>query len=158
MRPPRPIVIVDTSVLIADGLSRTRGGAASKVVAIVPAVVHLVLCMQIREELVRKLVGRAGWPEAAIDERYGPLFEAALWVEPVQETEQHRRFVNGDENDTMIPRTAEAIYLDPRTSGLVTADQLRAIVAFDRRHLRPGSDWAGFRIQTPDAFLRALSA
>lgn len=50
MRKPRPIVVIDTSVFISDALSRTQAGAASQVLAILPAVATIIMCEAIREE------------------------------------------------------------------------------------------------------------
>jgi len=75
----RPVVIVDTSIFLADALSPTRRGAASQVLAILPAVAHVVLCEEIRDELATKLEEHLGWSEADMLATYGPVLDSARW-------------------------------------------------------------------------------
>ena len=85
MHRPRPIVVIDTSVFISDALSTTQKGAASQVLAILPAVATIIMCEDIREELTEKLVERLGWTRRQVAETYGPIFDVALWLVPVEE-------------------------------------------------------------------------
>ena len=62
----RPIVIIDTSVFITDALSPRRAGSASQILAILPTLATIVLCAEIRDELVEKLVVKFGWTAEAI--------------------------------------------------------------------------------------------
>lgn len=152
----RPIVIVDTSIFIADALSPTRRGAASQVLAVLPAVAHVVLCHEIVDELGAKLDEHLGWSAADMWTIYGPVLEAALWVAPVPERADHRRAVNDDAGDTMLVRAAEAVYAD--LPDIVEADQLRFIASANTTDLRPGADYAGFRFGTAHDVLLALGA
>jgi hypothetical protein len=152
----RPIVIVDTSIFIADALSPTRRGAASQVLAVLPAVAHVVLCDEIVTELGAKLEEHLGWSAADMWAVYGPVLEAALWVAPVPERTDHRRAVNDDAGDTMLVRAAEAVYAD--LPDIVEADQLRFIASANTTDLRPGADYAGFRFGTAHDVLLALGA
>jgi hypothetical protein len=152
----RPIVIVDTSIFVADALSPTRRGAASQVLAILPAVAHVVLCDEILDELGGKLEELVGWSAADMWAIYGPVLGAALWVAPVAEREDHRRAVSDDAGDTMLVRAAEAVYAD--LPDIVEADQLRFIASANTTDLRPGADYAGFRFGTAHDVLLALGA
>ncbi|MDP2350932.1 MAG: hypothetical protein Q8M74_07225, partial [Chloroflexota bacterium] len=51
----RPIVVIDTSVFLQDAFSKTRKGAASQLLTIVPVVAHVVMCDGIRDEIIEKL-------------------------------------------------------------------------------------------------------
>ena len=106
----RPIVILDTSVFIQDALSPEQKGAASQLLAIVPTVAHVVMCMEARAELLEKLSG-FGWSVEDVEARYGPIFDAAIWVEPVEEGPHHLKAVSSDRDDTMFVRAAEAVYV-----------------------------------------------
>lgn len=151
---PRPIVVIDTSVFVRHALSRTHMGAASQLLAILPVVAHIVTCDEIRDEIVEKLEEHAGWPRATTMAVYGPVFDAALSVAPVPEREDHRRIVYNDEDDTMLVRVAEAIYVE--LPALIAAGQLRYVVSENTRHLRPGSAYAGFLFGTAHDVLAVL--
>ena len=109
---PRPIVVIDTSVFLRDALSTSRAGAATQLLAILPAIAHVVMCNEIRDEVLTKAEEILGWPRRLTLERYGPLLSTAVFVTPVAEREDHRRVVHGDLDDTMFVRVAEAIYLE----------------------------------------------
>jgi hypothetical protein len=66
----RPIVILDTSVFIQDALSPQQNGSASQLLAIVPTVAHVVMCVQARAELIDKLTG-FDWSVEDVEARYG---------------------------------------------------------------------------------------
>ena len=106
----RPIVILDTSVFIQDALSPEQKGAASQLLAIIPVVAHVVMCMEARAELLEKLSG-FGWSVDDVEARYGPIFNAAIWVEPVEEGPHHLKAVANDRDDTKFVRAAEAVYV-----------------------------------------------
>ncbi len=150
----RPIVIIDTSVFIQDALSRDHKGAASQLLAILPAIAHIVMCNEMRDELFDKL-DTFGWTDTEIVEVYGPVLQAAIWVEPVEEGEHHRLIVNHDEGDTVFVRTAEAVFID--VPGII-GEQQRFIVSSNTRHFRPGTAYAGFLFGTPHDVLKALTA
>ena len=139
---PRPIVIIDTSVFIQDALSPTRKGAASQVLVNLPALATIVLCDEIRDELVEKLVERFHWTEEQVLDTYGPVLNAAAWVVPVEEQPWHRKVVNDDPDDTMLPRTAEAVYVE--LASLIAEGQERFIVSENTKHLIPGAAYSGF--------------
>jgi predicted nucleic acid-binding protein len=151
VRKPRPIVVIDTSVFISDALSRTQAGAASQVLAILPAVATIIMCEDIREELTEKLVERFGWTKRQVMDTYGPIFDAALWLVPVEEQPIHRKVVHGDPDDTMLPRAAEAVFTQATT--LLERDQEKFIVTGNPRHLKPGTNYAGFLFVTPHGLL-----
>ncbi len=151
---PRPIVIVDTSVFLADAMSTTGAAAASQALAILPAVAHVVLCDEIRQEPDEKLTGRLGWTGAQILARYGPVFDAAVWVTPVAEESWHLGVVQGDPGDTMLPRAAEAVFTE--RPDLIDADQGRFVVSQNTRDLVPGSSYASFLFVTARELLDRL--
>ena len=95
----RPIVILDTSVFIQDALSPEQNGAASQLLAIAPTVAHVVMCMEARTELFEKL-SDFGWSVEDVEARYGPLFDVAIWVEPVEEGPHHLKAVGNDRRPT----------------------------------------------------------
>lgn len=64
MSTARPIVIIDTSVFLADAVSPGRAGAATQILRVLPAVAHIALCDDIRRELFEKLTGDLGWTNA----------------------------------------------------------------------------------------------
>ncbi len=152
----RPIVVIDTSVFLQDAFSKTRRGAASQLLAIVPVVAHVVMCDDIRDEIFEKLEVHLGWSRAQVLSAYGPVLRAALWAEPVEEREDHRRIVNNDSDDTMFVRVAEAIYTDLPT--IIEADQIRFIASENTNDFRPGSAYAGFIFGTAHDALVALGA
>lgn len=157
MSAPRPIVIIDTSVFLADAASPRRSGAATQILRILPAVAHIALCDDIRRELFEKLTGDLEWTHAEVLDRYGVVLDAATWVAPVEERGDHLAFVKDDPGDTMLVRVAEAIYSDPEGLSLIAPGQGRFIVSHNRRHVRPGSNYAGFLAVTPHQLLRDLA-
>lgn len=152
----RPILIIDTSVFLQDALSPSGSGAASQLLALAPAIAHVVMCAEIKDELFEKLIEHAGWTRSQVLERYGPILDSATIVLPVRERDDHRRFVNDDLDDTMFVRAAEAIY--EQAGGLIQPDQIRLIVSGNTRHLRPGSGYAGFLCETPHDAIARLKA
>jgi predicted nucleic acid-binding protein len=150
---PRPIIIIDTSVFVRDALSRTGAGASSHVLALAPAIAHIVTCDEIVDELVETIVEHARWTKAQVLETYGPVLSASIVVNPVTETETHRRFVKHDLDDTLFIRIAEAIFTE--ASHILEANQLRLIVSENTNHFRPGSSYASFLCGTArDALVR----
>jgi hypothetical protein len=147
-------VVIDTSVFLRDALSTSRSGAATQLLAILPAIAHVVMCDEIRDEILTKAEDILGWPRLLTLERYGPILGTAVFVTPVTEREDHRRAVQGDLGDTMFVRVAEAIYVEH--PDLVEADQLRFIVSENTRHFRPGSAYAGFLFGTSREILGRL--
>lgn len=152
---PRPILIIDTSVFVQDAMSKTRTGAATQILAIAPAIAHVVICNEMVDEVIAKIVQRAGWTSAQVLEVYGGVIAPAVVVTPVPETKVHRRFVKDDKDDTMFIRVAEAIYVE--APDLIEADQTRIIVSENTTHLRSGSAYAGFLCRTAADALRHLS-
>jgi hypothetical protein len=151
---PRPIAVIDTSVFLRDALSSTRRGAASRVLAILPVVAHVVLCEDIRMELVEKVKVYLGWTDADVRAAYGPVFRAARWLLPVPEGPHHLRIVHHDAADTMLVRVAEAVYSD--AVDLLAPDQGRFIVTENTRHLPAGTAYAGFLAVTGHGMLTWL--
>jgi len=146
-------VIIDTSVFIQDALSRTRKGAASQVLIALPTLATIVLCKDIRDELVEKLVAKFHWTERNVVDTYGPVLDAAVWVTPVEEQPWHRKVVKDDPDDTMLPRTAEAVFVEKMS--LISPDQDRYIVSENSKHLVPGAAYSGFLFVTAhDLLLR----
>ena len=151
----RPIVVIDTSVFIQDAMSKTHKGAASQALALLPGVATVVLCDDIRGEIIDKCADHLGWTEKQVLARYGPLFDAAVWVTPVEEQPWHQKVVQNDPDDTMLPRTAEAVFT--QRGDLVGADQDRFIVSENRKHLVPGSNYASFMFVTSHGLLERIS-
>jgi hypothetical protein len=146
-------VIIDTSIFISDALSPGRTGAASQVLVALPTLATIVLCEDIRDELMEKLVEKFHWTERRVLESYGPVIDAAVWVTPVEEQPWHRKVVKGDPDDTMLPRTAEAVYV--QKISLIDAGQDRFIVSANPKHLVPGAAYSGFLFVTAhDLLLR----
>ena len=52
---PRPILIIDTSVFVKYALSRKRSGSATQLLAIAPAITQIVMCDELREEVLELL-------------------------------------------------------------------------------------------------------
>ncbi len=148
----RPIVIVDTSVFVSDALSSGHNGAASQLLALLPAVAHVVTCAEAQDELFEKLEA-FDWSRDDVLERYGPIFDAAIWVEPVEEREDHLKAVGQDRDDTMYVRVAEAVY---SVAPEIIGEQLRFITSANTRHFKPGANYAGFRFDTPHGVLKRL--
>jgi predicted nucleic acid-binding protein len=151
---PRPIVVIDTSVFLSDALSPTRNGAASQILAILPAITTIVMCDEIRQEILEKFSALLGWTETQVVATYGPVLEAAIWVTPVPEQPWHLKVVHDDQDDTMLVRTAEAVFTE--APDLIKADQLRFVVSENRRHLKPGTSYASFRCVTSHGLLKAI--
>ncbi len=135
-------------------MSKSRRGAASQVLAILPVIAHIVLCEDIRAELVEKAVELLGWTEQQVLARYGPVLDAAVWITPAPEQSWHSAIVSGDPDDTMLPRVAEAVFTE--CAHLTETDQHRYIVSENTRDLRPGSSAASFLFVTAHDLLRRL--
>ena len=148
----RPIVIVDTSVFVSDALSSGYHGAASQLLALLPAVAHVVMCMEAQDELFEKLEA-FDWSRDAVLERYSPIFDAAIWVEPVEEREDHLKAVGQDRDDTMFVRAAEAVYSEAPE---IIGEHPRFIASANTKHFKPGANYAGFHFDTPHGILKAL--
>ena len=154
MTRPRPIVVIDTSVFLKDAMSPAHRGAASQILAILPAIATIVMCDEIREEILEKFSEILGWTEKQVLTTYGPVLEAAIWVTPVPEQAWHRKVVHGDEDDTMLVRTAEAMFTE--APDRIEADQLRLVVSENKKHLRPGTSYASFLCVTSHGLLKAI--
>jgi hypothetical protein len=99
--------VIDTSVFVADAMSEARAASPSKVHRmVVVRELRLVLCQEIRAEIVSVLAKRAGWTAADVDTRFGPVFDRATWVTPVPEEPHHLAAVQGHSADTIVVRTA----------------------------------------------------
>lgn len=152
---PRPLVIIDTSVFVADALGHERG-SSSQVLAVTAAGTCLaVMSAELWDETRDKLHDPGGIPPDAIEDRYSSIMQAALWVEPVEETAAHRAFVAEDPDDTVLPRMAEAVY---GQFGDQATTEHKFIVSLNKRHVRPGSNWAGFLCITPHGLMAHLTA
>jgi predicted nucleic acid-binding protein len=150
----RPILIIDTSVFVSDAFSKTGTGASSRLLAVAPAIAHLVMCDEIRSEILRTFDEVVRWNRAQVLARYGPVLEAARWIEPVAEQEHHLKIVGKDPKDTVFVRLAEAVYT--QATDLLGPEQLRFVVTENTRHFPQGADYAGFRFDTPRGVLSAL--
>lgn len=147
-------MVVDTSVFIADALSRTRSNAASQLLEIASAgLFELIMCGEIRLE-VNEVLSRVGdMSPVDITARYDELWSAAHWVTPVEEQAHHLAVVNRDAGDTMVVRAAEAIY--QQLPELARAED-KFVVSYNRRHFRPGTSYAGFLFVTPRDLWRRI--
>ena len=154
MTKPRPLVVIDTSVFLKDAMSPKHKGAASQVLAILPAIATIVMCDEIRQEILEKFSEILGWTEKQVLTTYGPILEAAIWVIPVPEQPWHRKVVHDDEDDTMLVRTAEAVFTE--AADRIEAAQLRFVVSENKRHLKPGTSYASFLCVTSHGLLEAI--
>lgn len=154
MARPRPIVVIDTSVFLKDAMSPTRKGAASQILAVLPAISTIVLCEEIRQEILQKLSELLGWTEDQVMTTYGPVFDAAIWVTPVAEEPQHLKVVGDDPDDTMLVRAAEAVFIE--AADRLDVDQSRFVVSENRKHLKPGTNYATFLCVTSHGLLKTL--
>lgn len=150
----RPIMVLDTSIFLQDGFSRTLRGAASQLLAIAPAVAHIVMCEEIRDEILEKFAEHLAWSRAQVLARYGPVLDAAHWIRPVAEAPHHLKMVSGDADDTVFVRVAEAIYSE--ISEIIGPDQIRYIVTANTSDFPPGAAYAGFLFGTAHTALLAL--
>lgn len=64
------------------------------------------------------------------------------------------KVVQGDPDDTMLPRTAEAIFTE--NPALTEVDQGRFIVSENRKHLVPGTSYASFLFVTSHGLLEKM--
>lgn len=152
----RPLVVLDTSVFVADAYSRTRRGGASTVLALAAAgVIDVVLCEEIRAEL-REVFEEDQLDLRLIDlifGRYAELFARARWLTPVPQGPHHLKVVANDEEDTMVVRVAEAIFT--QATDLVPAPD-KFIVSANTKHFRPGTNYAGFQFVTARELVEKL--
>jgi predicted nucleic acid-binding protein len=89
------VAVIDTSVFVADALSRRQNGSPSRVIDLaLRDEFHLVLCVEILGELVAVL-RRQTWPEARVMAYFGPVFDRASWLTPVPEEPHHLAAVQG---------------------------------------------------------------
>lgn len=153
----RPLVVLDTSVFVADAYSKTRRGGASTVLALAAAgVVDVVLCEEIRAEL-REVFEDDGLDPRSIDlilGRYAEIFTRVRWLIPVPQGTHHLKVVANDEEDTMVVRVAEAIFT--QATDLVPAPD-KFVVSANTKHFRPGTNYAGFQFVTAREFVEKLS-
>jgi len=147
-----PVIVIDTSVFVADGLSARRSNAPTRLLALAAANrFQVVLCEEIRTELRAVLSRKAGWTEIDVQRRFGPVFDRASWLTPVPEEPHHRAAVQGDSADTVIVRVAEAIYVSNRPD--LVALPAKFVVSMNTRHFPPGAAYAGFVFVTPHDLL-----
>ncbi|MHB8400202.1 MAG: PIN domain-containing protein [Candidatus Limnocylindrales bacterium] len=153
----RALVVLDTSVFVADAYSMIRRGAASTVLALAAAgVIDVVLCEEIRAEL-REVFEEDQLDMRSIDlifGRYAELFSRARWLTPVPQEPHHLKVVANDEEDTMVVRVAEAIFT--QATDLVAAPD-KFIVSANTKHFRPGTNYAGFQFVTARELVEKLS-
>ena len=148
-----PVLVIDTSVFVADGLSARRSNAPTRLLALAAAGhFQVVLCEEIRTELAAVLSRKAGWTELDAQRRFGPVFDRASWLTPVPEEPHHRAAAQGDSADTVIVRVAEAIYVSNRPD--LVALPAKFVVSMNTRHFPPGAAYAGFVFVTPHDLLR----
>ena len=135
-------------------LSRRLEGAASQLLAIAPAVSHIVMCEEILAEILEKFDQHLRWSRAQVLARYGPILDAARWITPVAEAPQHLKIVRYDTDDTVFVRVAEAIYSE--VPEIIGPEQIRYIVSENTRDFPPGAAYAGFLFGTAHTALKAL--
>ena len=150
----RPILVLDTSIFLQDAFSKKRKGAASQLLALAPAVAHIVMCDEIRNEILEKFDEYLAWSKALVLARYGPVLDAAHWIRPVAEAPHHLKMVSGDADDTVFVRVAEAIYSE--IPEIIGPDQIRYIVTENTSDFAPGAAYAGFLFGTAHTALMAL--
>ena len=148
-----PVIVIDTSVFVADALSARRSNAPTRLLMLA-ATGHfnLVLCEEIRTELRAVLSRKAGWTDLDVQQRFEPVFDRASWLTPVPEEPHHRAAVQGDSADAVIVRVAEAIYVSNRPD--LVALPAKFVVSMNTRHFPPGATYAGFIFVTPHDLLR----
>jgi len=146
------VAVIDTSVFVADAMSQFHGGASSRVLDLaLTERFQLVMCDQIRDELVAVLVRKLAWTVWEVQTRFGAVFDRATWVAPVPEAPHHLAAVQGHSADTVVVRTAEAIYVSQRPD--LVAIQAKYVVSMNTRHFPPGATYAGFVFTTPHDLL-----
>ena len=147
----RAVAVIDTSVYVADALSRHQTGSPSRVVDLaLNDEFHLVLSNEILAELMGAL-RRHTWPEARVMDYFGPAFERAIWLTSVPEERHHLAAVQGHSADTIVVRTAEAIYVSNRPD--LVAIPTKYVVSMNTKHFPPGATYAGFKFVTPHQLL-----
>jgi hypothetical protein len=148
----RAVAVIDTSVFVADAISKARVASPTRVLRMaVVDELHVLLCDQIEAEIVSVLARRAGWTAADVHTRFGPVFDRAVWLTPVLEEPHHLAAVQGHSADTIVVRTAEAIYLSPRPD--LVAIPAKYVVSMNTKHFPPGATYAGFIFVTPHQLL-----
>lgn len=146
------VVVIDTSVFVADALSERHTGAPTGVLRLATSSdVHVVLCEEIRAELVRVMAKRTGWTDSEVQARYHTVFDRASWLVPVPEEPHHKVAVQGHAADTMVVRVAEAIYVSHRPD--LVAIPAKYVVSMNTKHFPPGATYAGFVFTTPHDLL-----
>lgn len=153
----RPLVVLDTSVLVADAYSKTRRGGASTVLALAAA--GVIDSRPMRADSSGTSRGlRGGWARPTVDRsdlgRHAELFARARWITPVPQGPHHLKVVANDEEDTIVVRVAEAIFT--QATDLVTAPD-KFIVSANTKHFRPGTNYAGFQFVTARELVEKLS-
>src|ERR1035437_7797818 len=142
------VAVIDTSVFVADAMSETRAASPSRVLRmVVVGELRLVICEEIKAELVSVLAKRAGWTPAEVQTRFGPVFDRASWLTPVPEEPHHLAVVQGHSADTVVVRTAEAIYVSSRPD--LVEIPAKYVVSMNTKHFPPGATYAGFIFTTP---------
>jgi predicted nucleic acid-binding protein len=146
------VVVIDTSVFVADGLSERRIGSSTGVLRhATSSDLRVVLCPEIKTEIVRVLTRRAGWTPADVHARFQDVFDRAIWLKPVPEEPHHLAAVQGHSADTIVVRTAEAIYVSNRPD--LVAIPAKYVVSMNTKHFPPGATYAGFMFVTPHDLL-----
>ena len=145
------VAVIDTSVYVADALSRRQTGSPSRVLDLaLNDDFHLVLSTEILAELIGAR-GRHTWSEARVMEYFGPVFDSAIWLKPVPHEPHHLSAVQGHSPDTIVVRTAEAIYVSNRPD--LVAIPAKYVVSMNTKHFPPGAAYAGFMFVTPHQLL-----
>lgn len=150
----RVAVACDGAVLRSAASTSATRTASAQVLAIAPAVAHIVMCEEIRDEILEKFAEHLAWSRAQVLARYGPVLDAAHWIRPVAEAPHHLKMVSGDGDDTVFVRVAEAIYSE--ISEIIGPDQIRYIVTANTSDFPPGAAYAGFLFGTAHTALLAL--
>ena len=101
----RPILVLDTSIFLQDAFSRRRKGAATQLLTLAPAVAHIVMCDEIRDEILEKFDEYLGWSKAQVLARYGPVLDAHLAEFEVSPTDPlHLVLLMSEIERILIPR------------------------------------------------------
>jgi len=146
------VAVIDTSVFVADALSKRRTGATTRVLRLATVgELLVVLCEEIRSELTGVLARQAGWTEADVRAHFDTVFDRASWLTPVLEEPHHLVAVQGHSADTVVVRVAEAIYVSNRPD--LVAIPAKYVVSANTRHFPPGATYAGFVFTTPHDLL-----
>jgi predicted nucleic acid-binding protein len=146
------VTVFDTSVFVAEALSDDHAGSSTRVLRLAAVGgLQVVLSEDIRSELAGVLARRIGWTESDVRAYFGPVFDRASWLTPVPEEPHHLAAVQGHSADTIVVRTAEAIYVSNRPD--LVAIPAKFVVSMNTKHFPPGATYAGFTFTTPHDLL-----